>query len=410
MRRVVVVGAGHAGVQVVDSLRVQGFEGKLTLVSAENDLPYQRPPLSKDALVAGAPDEALPLRAASFYEQGGVDLVLGEEVVEIDRSAGTVGLRHGGRLPYDRLVLATGGRARVHALAGRETLTGVHALRTLDDARSLQLRLTGTDPIVVVGAGFIGLEVAAAARAHGREVTVVAPHRPLYPKVSGEVSAYVERAYRDLGVDLRTGITVTRLEGRGGALTKVELSDGRTVPTSLLVVGIGIEARAGLAAAAGLGSDAGVLVDEMLATADPTIFAVGDCVRFPSLHAGRTLRVESVQNAVDQGRYVADRLLGRATAAYDALPWFWSHLGPERLNIAGIADVADRTVVRGDVGAGHFSAFRFREDRLVAVESVNKNRDHLAARRLLASPRRVTPDECADPSFDLRAAALAGVG
>jgi 3-phenylpropionate/trans-cinnamate dioxygenase ferredoxin reductase subunit len=405
MGHVVIVGAGHGGTQLASSLREQGFTGSISLLGDEPGLPYQRPPLSKDFLVPGAEPAPLPIRGERFFTDQDIDHRPGCTVTAVDPQARTVTLAGGATLTYTDLVLATGARNRtVDAPGGRPA--GVHHLRTLSDARDLHRRLASARRAVVVGGGFIGLEFAAAARAHGVAVTVLelAP-RVLARALSEAMSHHLAEAHAAAGVDLRPGQGLAGFDQRDGHVTAVVGTDGRAHPADLVVVGVGVVPNTELAAAAGLAVEDGVVVDEHLRTSDEHIWAIGDCASFPSVHTGTRTRLESVQNATDQAAALARTLVGAPTA-YEDVPWFWSVQGRRRLQIAGIVGPAggpEHTVVRGDPATGKFSIFRFREQTLAAVESVDSPADHLAARRVLTHRLPLTPDRAGDPGFDLKA-------
>ncbi len=407
---ILVVGAGHAGVQLIDSLRAGGYDGRLTLLSREAGPPYQRPPLSKDVIAGGPSAAPLLLRGAGFFDDARVDVRWGVDAERIARDVREVITSTGERLGYTTLILATGADSRRLDVPG-EDLAGVFSLRTLDDARAASAALDGARRAVVVGAGFIGLEFAAGARARGVEVTLVSPtERPLRRVVSPAVSAYLAKRHTLDGVRLELGERVARLrESDGGAgrrrVGAVVTASGREFPADLVLVGVGAKPASGLASAAGLelAPDGGVAVDASLRSSDPAIFAIGDCSSFLSVHAGGRVRLESVQNATDQARYLASALLGADPAPYGELPWFWSHQGATKVQLAGLGRADAIRVVRGDVGAGRFSVFSYDGGDLVCVESVNSPADHLAARRLLAAGRSVDPTEAADPGFDLKA-------
>ncbi|BAU89614.1 FAD-dependent pyridine nucleotide-disulfide oxidoreductase [Methylorubrum populi] len=404
---IVVVGAGQAGFQAAASLREAGFSGRLTLVGEEAALPYQRPPLSKAYLAGKTDARGLLLRQESFFAEHRIDHLSGTRVTAIDRAERGLRLSDGGRLAYGHLVLATGTRNRALPVPGAE-LTGVRQLRSLDDADALRAAIADIRRIVVVGAGFIGLEFAAVCAARGLSVTVIeAAERVMARAVSPETSEVFRAFHEEAGVTFLFGAGVTAIEGEGGRVAAVRAADGQSLAADLVVVGIGVVPNQELAAEAGLTVRDGIEVDAFLATSDPAISAIGDCVRFPSRFAagmpgGDRVRIESVQNAVDQGRCLAARLTGRP-AAYDAVPWFWSDQGPHKLQIAGLAAPTDASVLRR-AGAG-VSVFRFRDGALSAVESVDRPADHMAARRLLAASKVLTPEQAADPSFDLKALA-----
>ncbi|CAO4138005.1 NAD(P)/FAD-dependent oxidoreductase [Methylorubrum aminovorans] len=404
---IVIVGAGQAGFQAAASLREAGFAGSLTLVGEEAALPYQRPPLSKAYLAGKTDARGLLLRQESFFAEHRIDHRSGTRVTAIDRAERRVQLSDGGHLAYDHLILATGTRNRALPVPGAD-LAGVRQLRSLDDADALRTAIEGVRRIVVVGAGFIGLEFAAVCAARGPSVTVIeAAERVMARAVAPETSEAFRAFHEEAGVRFLFGAGVTAIEGEGGRVAAIRTADGQSLPADLVLVGIGVVPNQELAAEAGLAVRDGIEVDAVLATDDPAISAIGDCVRFPSRFAagmpgGDRVRIESVQNAVDQGRCLAARLTGRS-AAYDAVPWFWSDQGPRKLQIAGLAAPGDASVLRR-IGAG-FSVFRFRGGALSAVESVDRPADHMAARRLLASGKALTPEQAADPSFDLKALA-----
>ncbi|KAB7787267.1 NAD(P)/FAD-dependent oxidoreductase [Methylorubrum populi] len=409
MDRIVIAGAGQAGFQAAASLREAGFSGSLILVGDEAALPYQRPPLSKAYLAGKTDARGLLLRQESFFAEHRIDHRAGTRVTALDRGARQVQLSDGGSLGYDHLILATGTRNRTLPVPGAD-LAGVRQLRSLDDADALRAAIEGIRRIVVVGAGFIGLEFAAVCAARGLSVTVIeAAERVMARAVSPETSQAFRAFHEEAGVAFLFGAGVTAIKGEGGRIVAVRTADGQSLPADLVVVGIGVVPNQELAEEAGLAVRDGIEVDAFLATSDPAISAIGDCVRFPTrfaagLPGGDRVRIESVQNAVDQGRCLAARLTGRP-AAYDAVPWFWSDQGPRKLQIAGLAAPDDAGVLRR-AGAG-FSVFRFRDGRLSAVESVDRAADHMAARRLLAAGRTLTPEQAADPGFDLKALATA---
>ncbi|GAA5113352.1 NAD(P)/FAD-dependent oxidoreductase [Pseudonocardia adelaidensis] len=400
--RVVVIGAGHAGVQAADALRAGGHDGPIILVGDEPVLPYQRPPLSKEHLAPGGTAAPLPLRAERFFTDRRIELRTGVTATALDRTARNVLLDDGAALPYDVLVLATGAANRVPAVPGAD-LAGIHALRTLGDAQELRAGLSRARSVLVVGGGFVGLEVAAAARAHGQAVTVLeAADRPLARALSREAACHVAEAHRRAGTDLRLGEGVAAFTGRRGRVTGAVSSAGTDYRADLVLVGTGVVPRTALAAGAGLPVADGIVVDECLRTPDPAIYAVGDCASHPSGHTGTRIRLESVQNATGQGRHVAAAILGDARP-YDDVPWFWSHQGALKLQIAGVRLPGDEDVLSGDPAAGRFSVCCFRDGRLVAVESLNRPTDHMAARRLLAAGRSPDPGQLRDPAFCLKA-------
>ncbi|MFI7290377.1 NAD(P)/FAD-dependent oxidoreductase [Streptomyces anulatus] len=396
---VVVVGAGQGGYQTAASLRERGYRGRITLISAEDALPYERPPLSKAYLKGEVDETHLWLRPATYYGRRSIDLVQGT-VAGIDRAARTVALADGSTYDYGHLVLATGARPRLPGVPGAG-LRGVHTLRTARDAAALRTSLAAARHAVVVGAGFIGLEFAAVARQSGCAVTVVeALDRPLARVVSARTAEHFTRLHRQEGAEVLLGQGLVALHGdHREAVAEVELADGRRLPADLVLIGVGVSPCTDLAAAAGLPVNGGITVDSRLLTGDPHISAIGDCAAFPQVRSGNRLRLESVQNAVGHARLVADRLTG-ASRAYDELPWFWSDQFSTTLQIAGIDEGHDSEVVLGD-DPDAFSVLLFREEELHAVESVNRPTDHMAARRLLAAGTGLTPERASAPGFGL---------
>ncbi|MGD9527560.1 MAG: NAD(P)/FAD-dependent oxidoreductase, partial [Pseudonocardia sp.] len=401
MGGVVVVGGGHAGLQTVASLRAGGYRGGATVVCAEPHAPYDRPSLSKEMLAGGTDPAAIAMRPRSFFDDRQIAL-LHDPVVGIDRVRRLLQLAGGRRLGYDHLVLATGATPRRLPVPG-SGLSGVIELRSLDDALALRASLARARQAVVVGGGFIGLEVASAASARGIDVAVLERgERLLGRAVTPQVSEAVAAHHVAQGARLCLGESVTTLIGRYGCVTGVVTGSGQLLPADLVVVGVGAVPETGLAARAGLDTADGVVVDGWLTTSDPRISAIGDCATVRDPATGTTRRLESVQNATDQGRYVAARILGETTSPYTAVPWFWSNQGSLKLQMVKLGPEPDRLVRRG--GPHRFSVLGFRDGLLTAVESVNDPGTHLAARRLL---ERVVPleAELVDADHDLRAVA-----
>jgi len=399
---VAIVGTGQAGFQAAASLRQDGFAGRIAMIGDEPVLPYQRPPLSKSYLARESGLDELWLRPETFYTQHQIDLLAGEIVTEIDRTERRLRLASGSALSWDHLILATGARFRPLAVPGAE-LDGVLPLRTLADADILRERLDQARDVVVVGAGFIGLEFASVAIAHGAAVHIIeVTEHPMGRVVSATISKFFCEAHRRWGAEVSLGTGVTRVLGAGGRVSGVETTDGRHLPADLALICIGVIPNAELAGEAGLAVDNGIVVDEYLATEDAAIFAIGDCANFPTPFAIGRIRLESVQNAVDQGRCVAANIAGKP-APHDKVPWFWSDQGDLKLQIAGITAGHDAAVLRGDPDSGHFSVFCYRGGRLIGVESVNQAADHVVARRLLAGEPKLKLEQAADLSYDLRA-------
>ncbi len=396
-----IIGAGQGGFQVAASLREHGYAAPIILIGDEGMLPYQRPPLSKAYLLGEMGAERLLLRPQAFYATRSIELVLDDAARAIDRAAGSATLASGRRVAYDHLVLALGARNRKLPVPGAE-LDGVFYLRTRAEADAIHARLMAATSIVVVGAGFIGLELAAVASKLGKRVHVVeALGRVMSRAVTPPLSEFYAQAHAGWGIELLLNARLERIEGEGGRVAGLALADGRRIAAELVLVGIGIEPNVELAAAAGLATANGIVVDAQLATVDPRISAVGDCAAFPD-PSGRLIRLESVQNAVDQARCVAKRIIGEPED-YAAVPWFWSDQRDLKLQMVGLTAGCDRTVVRGDPATRAFSVFCFHGERLIGIELVNRAADHMFGRRLLAAGETITPDEAADPGFDLKA-------
>ena len=391
-RHVVIVGAGHGGVSLCAALRALDFAGAITLLSDEADLPYHRPPLSKAFLTNDTPEaeNKLLLEPQSFYDEKCVDLRLNTRVSALDTKARTLQLADGSLVPYDELVLATGARARTLTLPG-SALEGILVLRTLEQARTLRQRLASSSSIVIVGGGFIGLEIAATARKLGKQVTVLeTASRIMERSVSPEVSAYVTRKHREQGIILELDSTVSAFLGDNGKVAAVRTAT-REWPADLVIVGAGSLPNSELAQAAGIACSNGILVDAQMRTSAPNVFAIGDCVTFENRYADNArLRLESIQNANDQARLVARLIIGE-DASYEALPWFWSDQGEVKLQMVGLSIGRTHCVTRGEPELGRFSVFHYRDSTLIAVDSVNQPLEHILGRKLLAAG--MSPDQ-----------------
>jgi 3-phenylpropionate/trans-cinnamate dioxygenase ferredoxin reductase subunit len=399
---VVIVGAGQAGFQVAASLRMEGYEGRIVLIGDEGNLPYQRPPLSKGFMAGKQSIEDTALRPFAFYESHRIELVTGTKVTGIDRVGRSVSLASGRRVPYEILVLAVGARNRTLPVKGAE-LDGICYLRTDTEAVEIQQRLEHASSVVVIGGGFIGLELAAAAKRLGKSVRVLEVQSRLMPRV---VSPILSDFYRDLhkseGVELSLGVILSEIIGHAGKVNKVVLSDGAACPADLVLAGIGVVPNIELARDAGLSISNGIVVDGHLRTEDESIYAMGDCADHPNPFAGGRVRIESVQNAVDQAKCVAAAVVGRSHS-YRAVPWFWTDQFDIKLQMAGLSRGYSHIVTRGEPESRKFSVFYFRNDRLAAVDSVNRPGDHLAGRKLIGAGTLITPEQAADVSVDLKA-------
>jgi 3-phenylpropionate/trans-cinnamate dioxygenase ferredoxin reductase component len=402
--RVVIIGAGQAAAQLALSLRQGKFSGDIRVLGDEPYAPYQRPPLSKKFLHERPPADSLFFRPASFWGEQGVTLDLGTAVGAIDRERRHAVLRDGREAPYDVLVLATGTRARELPVAGAG-LPGVFSLRRIDDVLQLRPAVDAARSIVIVGAGYIGLEVAAVMREEGRDVTVLeAEDRVLKRVTSPAMSKFFDELHCSRGVVLKLGARLAAIGGEG-RVGHVKLADGETLAADLVLMAVGSRANDDLAAAAGLACRDGVLVDEFARTADPAVYAAGDCTRFPSRRYGRQLRLECVQNAIDQAKAVAAAILAGADAPptiYDPVPWFWSDQYEIKLQMAGLSDGHDAVETighaatpgnaaqptnlaqPGDAAPPRFSVEYRCAGRLIAVDAVNDGRAYMAGRRRVA--------------------------
>lgn len=397
---VVIVGAGHAGFQLAVSLRQSGYEGRIALINNEPHLPYQRPPLSKGFLEGGGDLNSVLFRPESFFGDNRIDLI-DDTVVAIDRATRKAVLQSGHLLGYHHLVFATGASNRLLRMDNANH-DDVRYLRSLADSQEIRQRLDRTERAVVIGAGFVGLEFAATAAARGITVDVIelAP-RIMARAVSPAISAYFHARHETAGCRIHHACSITAIETANGRLQSVILADGRKLATDLIVVGVGVTPNTELAKVAGLPIQNGIVVNELLATADKNISAIGDCALFSSPRYNSPVRLESVSNATDQAKCLAARLTGQ-TRPFVSVPWFWSDQGYDKLQIAGFISQRDDMIMRGDPDERSFSVFCYSAGKLVGVESVNRAGDHMAARRLLAAGGNVRPDQAADLSFDLR--------
>lgn len=402
MEKVVVVGAGHAGVELANSLRQSGFAGAIVLINDETDLPYQKPPLSKDFL-KGDGRNPLMLKAEVFYTKNAIELRRGCRAVAIDRAAKLVRLDDGEDLAYDHLALALGARNRRLPIPGADH-PNILELRTLQDTQRILAKLPTLSRVAIVGGGFIGLEIAACLREKGIGVDIVEIADSLMRRaVSTPIAEYFRRLHEGMGAKIHFGAEAQSIEHRQDSVC-VHFAGGGGIEADAVLIAAGVVPNTELAAAAGLETKNGILVDDYLLTSDPSISALGDCVAFPCLYANGSTRLESVQNAVDQARCIAKRLSGNGQP-YTSLPWFWSNQGKARLQIAGLGTAYDSAVLRGDVESHKFSVFLYRGDRLLAVESVNSPSDHLVARKLIEKGVPVPPEVAARPDVDLKSLA-----
>jgi len=396
----VIVGASYAGVQAGISAREQGYQGPISIVADEEHLPYQRPPLSKAFLSGDATYASLFLRGDDYFRKQGIEMVLGRRAVGLDRDAKLVELQGGDRLPFDQLVIATGSGARRLSVPGHER-DGIVYLRTLDDALHLKPRLEAASDVVIIGGGFIGLEVASTAAKAGKKVTLIeAQSRLLERAVSPLISQFLLDIHRSYGVDIRFNDSVVAVEG-GDAVHEVVCGSGLRVRADLIVVGIGGIANDELAAQAGIACSNGIDVDEHGRTNMPDIYAAGDVSNHHNSFAGRRVRLEAVQNATDQGKAVGAMIAGKPDA-YNAVPRFWSDQYNAKLQIVGLSLPTDSVAIRGRMDDNKFSVFYYRQGKLTAVDSINRPGDQIIARRLIGADLSPTPEQAADVSFDLK--------
>ncbi|WP_212523779.1 FAD-dependent oxidoreductase [Actibacterium sp. MT2.3-13A] len=401
MSRIVVIGAGQAGSALVAKLRALDFSGPITLIGEEPAPPYQRPPLSKKYLLGEMEKERLYLRPESYYAENGIDLRLSHTAVAIDRKDKLV-IADGEAIAYDQLALTTGSVPR--RLPGRigGALEGVHVVRTLADVDAMAPGCRRGARVLIVGGGYIGLEAAAVCAKLGMQVTLVEMAERVLGRVAApETSAYFRALHRAHGVDLREGVGLERLTGET-SVTGAQLSDGSTLALDMVIVGVGITPATELAEAAGLAIDNGIAVDGRGRTSDPDIWAAGDCASFP--YKGGRIRLESVQNAIDQAECVAGNMLG-ADADYMPYPWFWSDQYDVKLQIAGLNAGYDRVVVRPGDKEGAVSHWYYARGTLLAVDAMNDPRAYMVGKRLLEAGRSPDAQAIADPATDLMALA-----
>lgn len=402
---VVIVGAGHAGVQAAASLREEGYDGPVVLLGDENELPYHKPPLSK-TFIKDSEAKPQPLRGEAFYSGNAIDFRPGVSVERLDLGGRLLELAGGKTIPFDRLVLATGSRPRLLPLPG-SNLAGVLFLRSIGDARLIRDLSAKSEEVVILGGGFIGLEIAATLTAGGRKVTVVeAADRLLGRAVAPAIGAHVRQRLESIGVRILTGTTVSRLEGEGGHVVAAITSSGERLPARMVIVGIGVVPNVELAEAAGIATGNGIKVDQQMRTSVPEVLALGDAASYRHWFTGSDVRLESVQNATDQARLAARTILGHPDA-YAAVPWFWSDIGDMKLQMVGLTMGSDRNVVVGDVANNKFSIYHYAGDRLIGIESVNKPADHMLGRKMLGAGFSPSPETAAAGADALKTALAA---
>ena len=410
MERMVIVGGGQAGGQAIETLRRRGHKGPVTLIGDESLLPYQRPPLSKRFLAGSLARDRLIIRHADHFAEHAIDVRLGFAAVSLDCARRRIEIADGSHVDYDRLLLATGSRARLIPVPGAE-LAGVHYLRTFADVERLRAELAPGRRCVIVGGGYIGLEVAATCREAGLEVTVLdAADRVMGRVVSPELSRFYEAEHARHGVVIRCGARIEAFLPDPDAAARhpgtarvaaVKLAGGEQVPADFLLVAIGVAPNDELARAAGITCDQGILVNEYCQTSDPRVYAAGDCARHPSIHYGSRVLLESVDNAFEQAQSAALNMVGIATV-HDKVPWFWSDQFDLKMIIVGLSHGHDQVVLRGDPASRSFSVCYLKAGELIGVETVNAAKDQLGARKLIPARARPDPRKLADPAVALK--------
>ncbi|NDZ18891.1 pyridine nucleotide-disulfide oxidoreductase [Variovorax sp. WS11] len=402
----VIVGAGHAGSELAVSARQQGWAGPIMLLGEEGFLPYQRPPLSKAFLAGTADAESLALRSQSAYDSARIELRLGARMTRIDRAARYIELADGTHIHYSKLALCTGGRPRQLACAGIDAHhhpTNLLYLRTQKDAEAIRSHLQSGSQLVVIGGGYVGLEVAASAIALGAKVTLLEAQPRVLARVAGPaLSTFYESVHRAAGVDVRTGVSLRKVHTEAGRIDRIECEDGESFKADMVVAGLGMLVNDDAARVAGLATDAGLEVDAFSCTRDPDIVAAGDCTVHHSPLYERTIRLESVPNALDQARAAAAWLCGKPKPNH-GVPWFWSDQYDLKLQMVGLSQGYDRCVLRGATASRSFCAFYLQGDRLLAVDAVNRPGDFMVAKRALAKPVTLPPEiDLADESRALK--------
>jgi 3-phenylpropionate/trans-cinnamate dioxygenase ferredoxin reductase subunit len=404
---VVIVGAGHAAGQTAASLRQKGFSGRIIMIGDEDWVPYQRPPLSKAYLAGELETERLFFKPEKFWPEHDIETMLGVHVDAIDAAVKTLALSNGHSVQYDKLVLATGSRARELPIPGNK-LHGVHYLRNIDDVEKIQPAFKEGARLVIVGGGYIGLEVAAVGRKKGLDVTVLeTENRVMNRVVATEISDFFQQMHTHEGVKLELGRRVKEIQG-DDKVTSVKCADGFSVATDICIIGIGIIPNTEVAAAAGIKCSNGIVVDEYCQSSDPDIFAAGDCTRHPNPILGRHLRLESVHNAIEQGKTVAASIVG-TPVAYAQVPWFWSDQYNVKLQIVGITEGYDQFVIRGKPDERSFAAFYLQNGKLLAVDAINSPREFMLGKKLVAAGARFDIAELGDADKDFKELATAAL-
>ena len=401
----IIIGASHGGSQAALSLRQMGWQGKIILIGAEKDLPYHRPPLSKDYLAGRKTFDQILLRPQAAYEKADIDLRLGVTVTAIDRAHKTVMTAHGEKISYDTLLLATGASARLLPVPGAER-KNVFYLRNAEDARAIQGQIKQGRHAVIIGGGYIGLEMAASLRGYGMEVSVLeAMDRILQRVTAPEVSKFFKRIHEEEGVKINETVTASAIEENGNGLL-VLTEGGDSYPADMVIIGIGVLPETSLAKGAGLKLEDGVVVNEYCQTSDPDIYAIGDVTWHKNALYENSMRLESVPNATEQAKIFAAHLTGKPKP-YSALPWFWSDQFDLKLQIAGLSKGYDNLVIRGDIEKSRqFAAFYFLSDRLLAVDAVNDPQSFMVTKMALSQGKSLDKEKIGEPDSDLKQAII----
>ena len=405
---IVIVGGGHAGGQAAASLRQEGYEGSVTIVTEENYIPYQRPPLSKEYLSGEFDVNKVYLRPEKFYETKGIEIRTGLTVNEINRKEHELICNDKTVIRYEKLLLATGARARTLDIAGSE-LSGIHSLRTIKDVDAIRVDMAKADSVTIIGGGYIGLEVAAVAIEAGKQVTVLEMEDRILERVATpEMSQFYYELHRGKGVNILTNCTANSFQGNGGEVSSVHCSNGLEVASDLVIVGVGIVPNVEIAENAGIKTSNGILVNEYCLTSDPHIFAAGDCTNHPNPLLERRLRLESVPNAMEQARVASANMLisiekpnaPELLKAYASIPWFWADQYNLKFQMVGFPTDSDEVVTRGNVESEHFANFYFTDNAVIAADAINSPREFMLAKQLIG--KTVDKSALADPNVDLK--------
>ena len=398
MSAIVIIGAGQAAGQAAASLRQEGYDGEIIMLGDEPHPPYQRPPLSKEYLSGKFGLEKVYVRPEKFYADKNIDIRTGTRVTAIDREAKTVTTAAGETIPYEKLLIATGSRPRILGTQGSD-LEGIYYLRTITDVDAIRGALDTAKSAVIVGGGYIGLEVAAVAKTLGVDVSVLEMEDRILQRVTTpEMSEYYDSLHTGRGVRILKNTTVSGFEGEG-RVERVLCGDGSKIDADMVIIGIGIIPNVELAQEAGLDVDNGIVVDDHCRTSDPDIYAAGDCTNHPNPLLGRRLRLESVPNAMEQARVACANMLG-GDKVYESVPWFWSDQYELKLQMVGFSSDGDTQILRGDREANQFAVFYLKDGAVVAVDAVNSPREFMVCKQLYG--KQVDPEALADPETDLK--------